>query len=260
MGSAAVTSARPLEEMPVRAPQEAPPARPVAGGPLLAVCALCGGAGASTLAYLLGRHATRSAEGPVLVCDTGGPTGGLASYARVQSPRSLPRLSEAIAAHDSLAEGLFADAATGLRLIAGAPEARAEGDEDGARRLLRDARVDHALTVVDCGTLGRALDRLALAAATHVAWILPATASGVRRATPVVEQFGLDPERREIVVARKDPCAVKPPLEVLAALAEARHAPLILMPQVPDLGERHPDEGLEEAGVTLDAIEAVLSR
>src|SRR5918996_4969449 len=54
--------------------------------PLLAVCGLCGGAGVSTLSYLVARFAIGLAEGHVLVCDTGGTTGGLAPYARVGSP------------------------------------------------------------------------------------------------------------------------------------------------------------------------------
>ena len=50
-------------------------------GSLLAVCGLCGGAGASTLAYLIAALRAEQQGGPVLVCDTGGPAGGLAAYA-----------------------------------------------------------------------------------------------------------------------------------------------------------------------------------
>ena len=42
-------------------------------GRLLAVCGLCGGAGASTLAYLVALAAARRHPGAVLVGDTGGP-------------------------------------------------------------------------------------------------------------------------------------------------------------------------------------------
>ncbi len=44
----------------------------------------------------------------------------------------------------------------------------------------------HALVVVDCGTLQQAADRLVLRAASHIAWVLPATRSGVRRAEGVL--------------------------------------------------------------------------
>jgi len=59
--------------------------------PLLAVCGVCGGAGTSTLSYLVARFAAAAARGHVLVCDTGGPAGGLAACARVQSPRVARR-------------------------------------------------------------------------------------------------------------------------------------------------------------------------
>ena len=45
-------------------------------GALLAVCGLCGGAGASTIAYLIALAEARSERGDVLVADTGGPTAG----------------------------------------------------------------------------------------------------------------------------------------------------------------------------------------
>ena len=43
-------------------------------GPLLAVCGLCGGAGASTIAYLTALAAAQQRTGAVLLADTGGPT------------------------------------------------------------------------------------------------------------------------------------------------------------------------------------------
>src|SRR5258708_8512026 len=45
---------------------------PVRRGQLLAVCGLCGGAGASTLAYLVPLAAAREGSEPVLVADTRG--------------------------------------------------------------------------------------------------------------------------------------------------------------------------------------------
>ena len=52
-------------------------------GPLLAVCGLCGGAGASTLAYLVALAAARRDDRAVLLADTGGPTAGISHYAGV---------------------------------------------------------------------------------------------------------------------------------------------------------------------------------
>jgi hypothetical protein len=229
-------------------------------GPLLAVCGLCGGAGASTLAYLVAADFALSSDLPALVCDTGGPTGGLAAYARVRSTRSLPRLAAAITAREDLGRDLFAEADGGLRVIASSPHLDVEADEHGVERLLADARAAHRLTVVDCGALRGHVDRLVLAAASHVAWVLPATVSGARRAAPVLELFGADPARREVVVARRDVAGRKPPTDDLTALAASRNAPLVLMPHVPDLGEEPAARALEAVQVTLQAIRGVIDR
>ena len=47
--------------------------------------------------------------------------------------------------------------------------------------LLDHARERYTLTVIDCGTLAREADQIALASATHVAWVLPATAGAAIR-------------------------------------------------------------------------------
>ncbi len=234
-----------------------PPRRSL--GPLVAVCGVCGGAGTSTLAYLVAQDMARSSEHAVLVCDTGGPSGGLAAYARVRSPRSLPRAAAAIAAHEPLADGLFARTEAGLRVLASAPHLDAELDERALDRLLSDARAAHGLTVVDCGSLRGSIDRFVLDVASHVVWVLPATLSGVRRALPVLELFGVEASRREVVVARHDSGGRKAPTEELTALASARGAPLVLMPHVPDLGEVGRDGALDGAQVTLQALRRVIA-
>jgi Flp pilus assembly CpaE family ATPase len=242
---------------------EKPPAEsraPVASGPLLAVCGLAGGAGASTLAFLVARGAARSDHQPVLVCDTGGPVAGLAGYAGVSSPRSLAGAADALAREEPLSEGLFAQAETGLRVIAHAPELDGEGDARWVAHLLRDAREAHLLTVVDCGTLARQVDRQALAGATHVAWVLAATRGGLRRARQTLGLLPRDPARLELVVARHDAAGRAPPTAELAALAAERGAPLVLLPHVPDLAERSAQEAADAASVTLRAIQGVLAR
>jgi Flp pilus assembly CpaE family ATPase len=230
------------------------------GGPLLAVCGLCGGAGASTLAYLTAQAAARDGNGPVLVCDSGGPTGGLAAYAGVESARSLPALANAIAAYEPVGAGLFADGAPGLRVIASRPQLDDCAAEDGVARVLRDARQAHALTVVDCGSAGSRLGLQILGAATHVAWVLPATVSGLERGARVVGLFGVEQSRHELVVARYDGAGRKPPIEELGGLAAARGAPLVLMPHVPDLDPGRAEEALEAAELSLDAILMALRR
>ena len=238
-----------------------------ATSPLLAVCGLCGGAGTSTLSYLVARYAVAQAAGHVLVCDTGGPNGGLAAGAGVQSPRSLREVAARVAQGLPLPGGIYAvDEPAGtsehqLRMIATDPRLDDAGDTDGLNALLAMARSDgaHALTVVDCGTLQTEADRLVLRSASHVAWVLPATSNGVRRAEHGLAalEFGL--AGRELVVARRDrhKCAVG--LEALRALAERRRAPLVLLP---DLGEPldRPVRALEEAQVALQAILGALQR
>jgi hypothetical protein len=67
-------------------------------GPLLAVCGLCGGAGASTLAYLVALAESHRRSDSVLVGDTGGPSGGIACYSGIEAPRSLVEVAGHVAA------------------------------------------------------------------------------------------------------------------------------------------------------------------
>ncbi|MGN6168824.1 MAG: hypothetical protein ACTHQQ_11735, partial [Solirubrobacteraceae bacterium] len=104
--------------------QQVAAARP---GPLLALCGICGGAGASTLAYLIALAAARESTQPVLVADTGGPTGGLAAFAGVEAPRSLPELADHIAAGLTPRDGLYAIDRSGVRVLATGPEFGSSG-------------------------------------------------------------------------------------------------------------------------------------
>ena len=159
----------------------------VTRGPLLAVCGLCGGAGASTLAYLVALAESRGAEPPnALVADTGGPGGGIACYAGVESPRSLVEVVTNVAA--GLPAGqLVATTEAGVRVLATGPRFTPECARAGLKLVLEQARERYALTAIDCGTLAREADQVALAKASHVAWVLLASTSGVRRARPVLE-------------------------------------------------------------------------
>ena len=100
-------------------------------GPLLAVCGLCGGAGASTLAYLTALAEARSERGDVLLADTGGPTAGIAHYAGVETPRSLSEVSEHVAAGLPVAQ-LVATTSDGLRVLATGPRFAADCGRDAS--------------------------------------------------------------------------------------------------------------------------------
>jgi MinD-like ATPase involved in chromosome partitioning or flagellar assembly len=96
-------------------------AAPVRLGPLLAVCGLAGGAGVTTLSYLIALAAVRQWADPVLVADTGGPSGGLAACAGVEAPRSLGELAEQLATGVPLGGGLYATGRDGVRVLATGP-------------------------------------------------------------------------------------------------------------------------------------------
>ena len=231
---------------------------------MLAVCGLCGGAGTSTLSYLIARFAVERSRGDVLVCDTGGPTAGLSAYAGTESALSLAEASEQVALGLEITTDLYAvDAASRaldfeMRVIATGPQFAIAGDRLGLRGLLGLARRAHALTVVDCGTLQRDADRATIEFATHVAWVLPATASGVRRAQRVLARLPA-PNGRELLLARRDRRARTSGLRPLRALAEDRRATLVLVPHVPDLLS-DARRGLAEARGALQAIDGALER
>jgi cellulose biosynthesis protein BcsQ len=228
-------------------------------GRLLAVCGLCGGAGTSTLAYLVALAAAHGHPGSVLVADTGGPTGGLSCYAGVETPRSLAELSEHALAGGTTALAV-ATGSDGLRVLATGPRFTRACAREGIELLLDQARERYALTVIDCGTLARDADQIAMASASHVAWVLPATDSAVRRAHRVLDAATPQSLRQEMLVARHDGHTRRAPLKELRRLANDRGATLVLLPTVPDLATGDIAHALETAQVSLQAIHGVLTR
>ena len=138
------------------------------------------------LAYLVALAAARQSTEPVLVADTGGPSGGLAGLAGVEAPRSLPELASHLKPALRCGDGLYAIGPAGVRVLASGPEFTSSCPHEQLERILADAREAHGLTVVDCGTLAREVDQLAVATATHIAWVVPATEQGVRSGARVL--------------------------------------------------------------------------
>jgi MinD-like ATPase involved in chromosome partitioning or flagellar assembly len=227
-------------------------------GPLVAVCGLCGGAGTSTLAYLLARFTSTDADNArgaatVLLVDAAGTTAGLSLYAGVSSPRSLGTLADGLSQPRASARPIVATTAEGLRVIATAPVYEPEADRHGVARILGDARRAHELTVVDCGTASGPSARVALDLASHIVWVLPATKSGVDRASLALAGM----TRRdvaEILVARRDGSAPRAAMRALGSLADSRDAALVLMPQVVGLTPRDSSNAIEACSVTLQAV------
>lgn len=229
---------------------------PVRRGPLVAVCGLCGGAGASTLAYLIARWAALDASGhgsPVLALDAGGTTGGLSRYSQTESACSLAELSEQLHTVGRPPAAIFAETPGGVRLIATSPRPQPEFEPGLVIRVLTDAREVHGMTVVDCGTLSLPAERLALELATHVIWVVPATDHGLGAAD--LSSWGGAPyDAVHVLVARQDPSARTADTRALAAVAEARGAALVLMPRVETLDARSLEGTLEACGLALQAL------
>ena len=228
-------------------------------GRLLAVCGLTGGAGTTTIAYLVARAAARQQAEPVLVADGGGPSGGLATLAGVEVPHSLPELANQLASRQTPRGGLFATSRDGLRVLASRPEFGSTFDPVRVGELLIYAREAHVLTVLDCGTLGRDVDRVCVAAATHVAWVLPATKNGVSRGARILASMPAA-GGRELLVAVLDSRGPKAQLRELRQVAAERHVALVLMPDLPGLDDGRIDRAAEAAQVPVHAILGALLR
>jgi len=112
--------------------------------PLLAVCGLCGGAGTSTLACLIALAAARSQPDPVLLADSGGPSGAICHYTSVQAPQSLSEAGEHLAAGLPTRQ-LAASTADGLAVLATGPRFATTCNHHGVELLLHHVRERYAL-------------------------------------------------------------------------------------------------------------------
>ena len=228
-------------------------------GTLLAVCGLVGGAGTTTLAYLIARAAARQSNQSVLVADAGGSSGGLAALAGVESARSLPELAGALAMGVPLDGVLYASTRDGVRVIARGPEFGTRAPCVHLRTLLGDAREAHMLSVIDCGTLASEFGKTVMGEATHVAWVLPATKRGVELGQRVLSAV---PSGRGsyLVVARRDRRQAKAPVRALRRLAGEHRLPLVLVPDLPGLEDGNLPRAVDAAQVSVQAILGALRR
>ena len=244
---------------PAPSQSEGRPATTTRLGTLLAVCGLVGGAGTTTLAYLIARAAARQGDHSVLVADAGGSSGGLAALAGVESARSLPELAGALAMGVSLDGVLYATTRDGVRVIARGPEFGTPTPLVHLRTLLGDAREAHTLTVIDCGTLASEAGQTAMDDATHVAWVLPATKHGVELGQRVLAAA---PSRRgsQWLVARRDRRQTKAPVRALRRLAGEHRLPLVLVPDLPGLEDGNLPRAVDAAQVPVQAILGALRR
>jgi hypothetical protein len=151
-----------------------------ASGPLVAVCGLQGGAGTSTLANLIAETAASAESGPIVVCEAPGASGDQAALTGAPSRLSLAELAVAVAAGRP-PRGFWGRRGA-LRVLATAPRPAPALAGDALVDVLAAARAEHALTVVDVGTVRDAHARPILEAATHVVWMLRLEPGAVERA------------------------------------------------------------------------------
>jgi len=229
------------------------------GGPLVAVCGLAGGAGTSTLAYLLARRAARHSTVPVLLAELEAG-GGLVALAGAASSLGLCELARAVD-EERPPERPFTEAA-GLRLVAstetGAPDPFPTG---GLERLLDDARAAHGLVVVDAGQPTAGVGERLLAMADHLLLCVPATAAGVRRAelqlaSALLRRGGGAGNRALVCAATQRGAPAK--VRQLRRLADGRVDRLLLVPHLPQLARGEVDQPAFEP--TLAALATLLRR
>lgn len=212
------------------------------GGPLVAVCGLTGGAGTTTVALELARHAARHGRAPVLLVEADSRQAGLAIPAGHATPHSLPELAQLVA-DEIPPDEPFVELAPRLRLVAATPRHRYGADAQAVRELLGDARAAHGLVVVDCATTWSGEDPI-LAAATHALWTLPATPAGLARARAVLDSPATPAVGRSLeVLVATAPRAGAPGVRVrtLRRLAKRRCERLILIPHSERAERGEPD-------------------
>jgi hypothetical protein len=150
------------------------------GGPLVVVCGLHGGAGTSTLAYALAAQAAGESPAEVLLCETDAAAGDVAALTGVTSPYSLSELAGEFAVGRAPVGGTLARAGK-LRVIAAAPTAAPEVEDEAILGLVSAAKPRHGLTVIDAGTARAPLTRELLRIATHVIWVTIARPGAAQR-------------------------------------------------------------------------------
>ena len=171
------------------------------GGPIVAVCGLVGGSGASTLAFWLARQAARESQAPVLLTEPDARRAGLTVLAGRSTPLCLARLAQRVAEGRVPADP-FVEIERGLRLVASAPGRGAGAEPENVSALFREAQAAHGLVVVDCGTSWVTADPV-LNAATHILWTLKSSRDAVARARLLLASDALPPpgRARELLVA-----------------------------------------------------------
>jgi hypothetical protein len=230
-------------------------------GPLVAVCGLVGGSGASTLSYLMARRAARHSSVPVLLAELQ-DHGGLAALTGAAGPLGLRELALAVDRQDQPAVP-FAELPGGLRLVASPRLAATEAASAAAlERVLGDAHAAHGLTVVDAGQTAAPDDGTLLAAASHVLFVLAASPAALRRVELLAHAGIFDRPRGGpaalVAVATRPQPAVR--IGQLRRLAERHLDRLLLVPYLPELAAGNHDRADARLEHTFTALATLLRR
>ena len=227
-------------------------------GPLVAVCGLVGGAGASTLALCLARQAAHESAAPVLLTELDGSSAGLAVLAGQASALCLRDLAQQVADRQPPARS-FVELEPRLRLLASPPRRGAETKPEHLRALLRDARAAHGLAIVDCGTDWDAAGPV-LNEASHIVWALPATRTALARAQALLDSDILPRPGgwRELLAATAlDPRSTAS-VRALRHLAGQRCDRLVLIPHSAALARGDVAHGSEQLNRALTGLASIL--
>jgi len=145
-----------------------------------------------------------------------------------------------------------------LRLIGRDPDFDDAPDIDGLSRLLDDARDAHPVTIVDCGTLQRPVERWVAEQASSLLWVAPGSAAGARRARAALRSLPLNADREILVVCEREERSSAVEHELMGA-ADLRSASLVFVPTLPDISEDGAESALRLAQVALEAIRVRLT-
>lgn len=222
-------------------------------GPLLAICALVGGSGASTLAIGLARQAARESRVPVLLTESDCERAGLAAITRHASATGLAGLAVQ-PDHGTPSTRPFVELEPRLRLVAALPGRDRVPQPEAMSGVLKHARDAHGLVVVDCGTSWSAAGAI-LEHATHVLWTVTAAVPSIEVASILLDS-SLVPapgRRKEALVATAAVSRPRGAVRALRRLAETRCERLILSPVI-----SQPENGSMPR--TLAAIASFLRR
>ena len=247
MGATAIAASVRMPARPATASRHASESR---AGSLVAIAGLAGGAGTTTLALLLARHAALESGEPILLTEASAERPGLALLAGRTSSAPLTELARVLAADDVPSES-FIELAPGLRLIAAGPTNQVSPDDAALDALLDQARAAHALVIVDCGT-DRSVGSALIKRAAHVVWTVPATPAGVASARLLLESDVLPPpgRAREVLVAIAREPRPRVRVRALRRIAQPRCERLALIPYSSSLAQGEAtgdDEGIRRA-------------